>query len=291
MSEIKLIHGDCLREMNFIQPHSIDLILCDLPYGVTCNEWDTTIDLSKLWQHYKRLIKPKGSIILTATQPFTTLLINSNPDWFKYSLIWNKKSCGNFALAKFRPMMIHEDILVFSEGTNNYYPIMEKRGKPRNKRGYSKSENWNIDPIKTETLNNLYYPKSIIEISNANNASKVHPTQKPVELMEYLIKMFSSESSRILDNCMGSGSTGIACLNTNRNFIGIEKDQYYFNLAEYRIKHYKNYHESITPDYIPPMIKNYKNKYDESNFIPIPILKVLEKYYDVTEINGIYKIK
>lgn len=222
MSKIKLYRGDCLDIMPKLPDKSIDMILCDLPYGTTACKWDSIIDLDKLWPEYKRLIKANAAIVLHSSQPFTTKLISSNIENYRHQWYWNKNNSAGFATAKIRPMQIIEDILVFGYGKVNYYPLMEKRGKVRKKGGYSESENYGVKP--SVSYNNSYYPKSLISISNASQKGKTHPTQKPVELLEYLIKTYTTESETVLDNTMGSGSTGVACVNTNRNFIGIEKD-------------------------------------------------------------------
>ncbi len=238
--------GDCLERMKEIPDGSVDMILCDLPYGTTACKWDMVIPFEPLWEQYKRIIKDGGAIVLTASQPFTTRLISSNYDMFKYCWVWDKELCGSFALANIRPMIIHEDICVFSKGKTNYYPIMtnaeEKNIRPINKgskvseatpvaSGIAKSDvNYN---------NKKRYPKSIIKYSKynaeCNQLNRVHPTQKPVALFEYLIKTYTSEGDTVLDNCIGSGTTAIACINTNRNFIGIEKDEKYFEIAKKRI--------------------------------------------------------
>ena len=232
---IKLIKGDCLIEMQNIANDSIDCIICDLPYGTTACKWDSIIDLGLLWLQYERIIKENGAIVLTASQPFTTKLISSNYEMFKYCWVWNKKQTGNPFLAKKQPLKIHEDIVVF--GGNMYLP-QKTKGKLRQKGGAKNGrllfkENASIEP---KTINDEYYPTSIIEINNCSNrAERQHPTQKPLELMEYLIKTYTNENDTILDNTMGSGTTGVACKNLNRNFIGIELDDNYFNIAKKRI--------------------------------------------------------
>lgn len=230
MPKIELIQGDCLEKMNNIPDGSIDLILCDLPYGTTDCKWDVVIPFEPLWEQYKRIIKDNGAIVLTASQPFTSALVMSNPDWFKYEWIWDKKQTGNPFLAKKQPLKIHENILVFN--TTKYKPEM-RIGKMRKKGG---GKNNKIFGNTDEVINNTYYPTSIIEESNCGNKSeKLHPTQKPVVLFEYLIKTYTDEGDLVLDNCMGSGTTGVACKNLNRNFIGIELDPEYFKIAEKRI--------------------------------------------------------
>lgn len=233
---MKLIHGDCLEEMKSIEDASIDMILCDLPYGTTACKWDTVIPFEPLWAEYKRIIKKNGAIVLFGSQPFTTSVISSNIKDFRYCLVWDKTKGGNFALAKKQPMKSHEDIMLFYQAQPTYNPQMEVRGKVRKKGGGKASDNFGIVP--TVSFNNEYYPKSILTYSTGSRADHHHPTQKPVALCEYLIKTYTNENETVLDNCMGSGTTGIACLNTNRNFVGIEKDLDYFNIAKNRIENY-----------------------------------------------------
>ena len=235
-----LMFGDCLERMKEIPDGSVDMILCDLPYGYTDCEWDSIIDFEKLWEHYKRIIKPSKAIVLTSSQPFTTRLISSNIDCFCYSWVWNKKFGGNFVQAKRQPIKTHEDVLIFSKSGKmpEYYPQMIKRDKPIK---VGKNDNGK-GAIRLKT-NRSYegktyeykYPTSIVEFSNRDKCRGLHPTQKPVALMEYLIKTYSDEGDLILDNCMGSGTTGVACRNTNRNFIGIEMNPTYYDIACGRI--------------------------------------------------------
>lgn len=238
MDKMKLLHGDCLELMKDIPDKSIDMILCDLPYGTTACKWDIVIPFEPLWEQYNRIIKDNGAIVLTASQPFTTKLIMSKSDWFRYTWVWNKKKPGNIFLAKKQPMKIHEDIVVFSKKPHFYNPQMVKRDKVRKSKNYGTGESFGGNREKEDKVY-IYthtYPKSIIEFSNARQKGKVHPTQKPVELFEYLIKTYTNEGETVLDNCMGSGTTGVACLNTNRNFIGIELDDKYFEIAKERIE-------------------------------------------------------
>ena len=232
---MQLIHGDCLEKMKDIPDKSIDMILCDLPYGnFTACKWDVIIPFEPLWEQYKRVIKDRGAIVLFGSEPFSSYLRMSNIKQFNYDWIWDKKKGGNPLLSKIQPIKVTETISVFHSKT--YYPIMTPRNKPKS-RGTNKG-------VKSETTGNAftedkvyteYYPKNIIEISNASQIGKVHPTQKPVALLEYLIKTYTLEGETVLDNCMGSGSTGVACVNTGRNFIGIEKDDKYFEIAKKRI--------------------------------------------------------
>lgn len=236
MTENKILHGDCLELMKDIPDGSIDMILCDLPYGTTQNKWDSVLPLDLLWQQYERIIADNGCIVLTADGIFTGALIMSNPKWFKYKLIWDKKSTSGFLNAKKMPLRRHEDILIFAKGKTTYNPIMEERGNPRKKGGYVGGNKGTYGSYKEDVkFNNEYYPTSIIEISNANQKAKQHPTEKPVALFEYLIKTYTNEGDTVLDNCAGSGTTGVACLNTNRKYILIEKEEKYFEIIKKRI--------------------------------------------------------
>jgi site-specific DNA-methyltransferase (adenine-specific) len=264
---VELYLGDCLVEMDKIAERSVDLILCDLPYGTTDRkgvqdkgnnrilEWDTVIPLDELWKHYSRVLKPTGSVVLTADQPFTSQLVMSNLEWFKYEWIWKKKKTTGFLHANARPMKETEDILVFSSlgasggskkanknMTYNPQNLIEKKVKKKN--SAKRLGKFLHQPEHMGAGNKLLhdteyeqkytnYPSEIIEFGLDKGA--VHPTQKPVALMEYLIKTYSNEGETVLDNCMGSGTTGVACVNTNRDFIGIEMDETYFNISKNRI--------------------------------------------------------
>jgi site-specific DNA-methyltransferase (adenine-specific) len=237
MDEIKLILGDCLEIMPNIADKSIDMILCDLPYGTTACKWDTIIPFEPLWEQYKRIIKDNGAIVLTASQPFTSALVMSNPNMFRYEWIWNKVKPSGFQIAKYCPMKQHENILVFSKKTPKYLPIKTPRDKVRiNKKNYSKGLSNPLSRfIEKDRIYKDLLPKSILIFSNAVQKGKVHPTQKPVALFEYLIKTYTNEGDLVLDNCSGSGTTGVACKNLKRNCILIEKDEEYFKIAERRI--------------------------------------------------------
>jgi site-specific DNA-methyltransferase (adenine-specific) len=236
MQNVKLMLGDCLERMKEIPNGSVDLVLADPPYGTTACKWDSIIDLPLMWEQIKRVVKPTGAIVLTASQPFTTILIASNMKAFKYNWVWDKKKSANYVLAKYQPMKVHEDICVFSFSTHEYYPIMVDRDIVKVRTTFSSGEATNKvrDDGKARTYTHKY-PKSILKVSNANQNGRVHPTQKPVGLMEYLIKTYTREGETVLDFAMGSGTTGVACINTNRRFIGIEKDEAYFDIAEKRI--------------------------------------------------------
>jgi site-specific DNA-methyltransferase (adenine-specific) len=239
MEDYKLYQGDCLEVMREIPDGSIDMILCDLPYGTTACKWDIVIPFEPLWEHYKRLIKPNGAIVLTATNPFSSLLVASNPKGFKHEWIWQKEQGTGFQVAKYRPMQEHEHILVFTaKGEKvNYTPLMERLEKPRKQVRKSNNGNSQSSPLKySDERVSVYderYPTSIIKV---NRDKGKHPTQKPVALCEYLIKTYTSEGETVLDNTMGSGTTGVACLKTKRKFIGIELEEKYFKIAKERIE-------------------------------------------------------
>lgn len=243
---MQLIHGDCLEKMKDIPDKSIDMILCDLPYGVTKVKWDTVIPFEPLWEQYERIIKPNGAIVLFSTQPFTTDLICSNRNMFRYEIVWEKTQKTGFYNANKMPLKGHENILVFYKSLPTYnpqkYTVKRKDvGRVRNKKadrcvlyGRVEAQDW------VET--GQRYPHDVIHFSNWNGAlfgktekATKHPTQKPVPVLEYLIKTYTNEGDTVLDNCMGSGSTGVACVNTGRDFIGIELDDNYFQIAEKRI--------------------------------------------------------
>lgn len=228
---IQLYNGDCLEIMKNISNKSIDMILCDLPYGQTWQKWDNIIDFNELWKQYKRIITDDGAIVLFASQPFTTKLINSNIKDFKYCWYWIKNIKGNYLNAKRQPLRQIEEICVFTK--HNYYPQgiidcnkISRRGEGARITLQNYANEWKQEKTNYPT-NLLYYDL---------DKEKLHPTQKPVALLEYLIKTYTNENDLILDNCMGSGSTGVACKHLNRNFIGIEIDEKYFNIAKERIK-------------------------------------------------------
>ena len=234
----KIYNEDCLKGMRRIPDKSVDMILCDLPYGTTACKWDTIIPFEPLWEQYKRVIKDHGAIVLTSSQPFTSALVMSNPKWYKYSWVWNKSRAANGPIARFQPLKYHEDVLVFGNGRTEYNPQgLKYIGKEVSQGGESS------DVVGGRTRNKRYiqqytnYPSSIQVFKNESNT--IHPTQKPVALFEYLIRTYTNEGETILDNCMGSGTTAIACINTDRNFIGFELDETYFNLANERIVNHK----------------------------------------------------
>lgn len=224
-------NGNCLDLMSDINDKSIDMILCDLPYGTTACKWDTVIPFEPLWAHYKRIIKDNGAIVLTASQPFTSALVMSNIKMFKYCWVWEKEQGVNFMLSKKQPMKVHEDIVVFSNGSCKYNPLMEQ-GKPYvSGKGNSGNVTGNVNKVQT-TNKGTRFPKTILKI---NRETGHHPTQKPVALFEYLIKTYTNEGELVLDNCAGSGTTAIACLKTNRNYILIEQESKYCEIANKRI--------------------------------------------------------
>ena len=258
--------GDCLEEMKKLDDNSVHLILADLPYGTTDRngkkgsrifKWDSVIPLDKLWEEYKRILVPNGSVVLTADQPFTSQLVMSNLEWFKYEWIWKKSRTTGFFTANYRPMKSTEDILVFSEGgaaaasaksgrgnmTYNPQGLIEKRVKKKNSRkrlgkllGNEEFVGKNNKMLGDSEYEQKWtnYPTEILEFKIETGTE--HPTQKPVALFEYLVKTYSNEGETVLDNTMGSGTTGIAALNSNRNFIGMEKELKYFNLSIDRIE-------------------------------------------------------
>lgn len=237
---MKLIHGDCLVEMQNIPDKSIDMILCDLPYGVTSCKWDIVIPFEPLWKQYERIIKDNGAIVLFGCEPFSSHLRLSNLGLYRYDIIWDKVNLYTGALlANKMPMRRHENISVFYKKLPTYNKQYRQgkayKRKRRNDKGVGEYASSSYQ--RTETVNDgNHNPCSILPIEGGNRSEKgFHPTQKPVALLEYLIKTYSNEGETILDNTMGSGSTGVACVNTNRNFIGIELNEEYFKIAEKRI--------------------------------------------------------
>jgi site-specific DNA-methyltransferase (adenine-specific) len=245
---INLMLGDCLERMKEIPDGSIDMVLTDPPYGTTACKWDSVIPFEPMWAQLKRVTKKNGAIVMTASQPFTSALVMSNVSWFKYQWIWQKTRPTGHVHAKNKPMKKHEDVLVFSSGTTvhasqsatrmTYNPqglVRTPEGTKRKRIDRGSDSVMSLRTSHRETDQNwTNFPNSIIEFSNPNNGS-LHPTQKPVALMEYLIKTYTQENETVLDFTMGSGTTGVACKNLNRNFIGIELDPDYFKIAEDRI--------------------------------------------------------
>lgn len=236
---IKLWQGDCLEVMPLLSEATVDMVLVDLPYGTTSCKWDTQIPLDKLWNEYARVGKATAPFLFTASQPFTSRLVMSLPEWFRHEWVWIKNRGSNFANTVREPMKEHESVLMFSRGKWTYNKQMQERtgsGCDRIKYGVafrSQSENYGeFEGRDHQKLPELRVPSSWQKF---NTEVGFHPTQKPVALMEYLIKTYTNEGDTVLDNCMGSGTTGVACKNLNRSFIGIEKDLTYFSIAEKRI--------------------------------------------------------
>lgn len=251
MSDIRLLHGDCLDLMAGIPDGSIDAIICDLPYGTTACKWDTVIPFEPLWKHYKRIIKRNGAIVLFGSQPFTSALVMSNPAMFRFAWIWEKSRATNFQQVKHTPLRYHEDVLVFGK-SGKYNPQMEV-GEPYHTRITTRGitgQPFDIKPphLKSDSkiLRLTRYPRSIITVPSMRQQDRLHPTQKPVALLEYLIRTYTNEGEVVLDNTMGSGTTGVACVNTDRDFIGIEKDAGYFQIAQTRIQDAQNKARQLT---------------------------------------------
>ena len=234
-----LYRGDCLEVMDRLIEDGVkvDSIITDPPYGTTACKWDSVIPFDEMWLRLNKLIKPNGAIVLFGSEPFSSALRMSNIKNYKYDWVWNKRLAGNVFLAKSQPMKIHENILVFNSSKESFYPIKTDLEKVRNYKdkyggGESFGKKGTGDKVHTTKGKN---PKSIIDISNANRKGNTHPTQKPVALMEYLIKTYTNEGELVLDFTMGSGTTGVACKNLGRDFIGIEMDDKYFDIAKERI--------------------------------------------------------
>jgi site-specific DNA-methyltransferase (adenine-specific) len=230
----RIYQRDCLEGMRDIPDKSIDMILCDLPYGTTRNKWDSVIPFEPLWKHYERIIKDRGAIVLTAAQPFTSALVMSNPGLFKYDLVWEKSQATGFLNAKKMPLRKHESILVFYKKLPTYNPqysegkpYVAKKSADKNKGNYGKfSDNITVSDGRR-------YPVSVLPFKNGGKTH--HPTQKPVKLFEYLIRTYSNEGEIVLDNCMGSGTTAVAAIRSNRKFIGFELEPEYVEIANKRI--------------------------------------------------------
>lgn len=247
---MNLMLGDCLPLMEEIADNSIDAIVCDLPYGTTACAWDSPIPINPLWKQYKRIIKPQGAIVLMASQPFTSALVMSNPEWFKYSWVWEKNRATGHVHAKNKPMKKHEDVLIFSSGTTvhasqsktrmPYFPqgmidldkpITRKRNDAGDDAVMSKRRSHR--PTQQEQSG---YPTSVIKFDIPMDSDRFHEAQKPIDLVEYLIRTYTQQGQTVLDNCMGSGTTGIACVRSERQFIGIERDERIFEIARDRIR-------------------------------------------------------
>ena len=231
------MHGDCLEKMKDIPDGSVDMILCDLPYGTTACKWDVVIPFEPLWTHYWRVLKPNGAVVLFGSQPFTTFLIQSQFNSFRYIWTWEKNFSTNFLHAKRMPLRKTEDITVFYKSQPVYNPQKTTGHKPTQSSTGSSNGNlyYGKNIRKSPGGNTERFPTNLLKFNADDPKLRLHPTQKPVALLEYLIKTYTNEGDTVLDNCMGSGSTGVACINTNRNFIGIEKDDKYFEIASQRI--------------------------------------------------------
>jgi site-specific DNA-methyltransferase (adenine-specific) len=258
--KIDLKQGNCLEVMKEIPAGSVDMILCDLPYGTTACKWDTVIPFEPLWEQYKRVIKANGAIVLFGSQPFTTLLIGSNLADFKYQWVWEKSKGSNFTHAKNMPIKLHEDICVFSMGKIGHLTKLGSKRMNYNPQGlvrvdkeWSRPKKYNSEHRLDRPSHSLdrviefeNFPRSVLKIGNSDNRERgLHPTQKPVALCEYLIRTYTNKDALVLDNTMGSGTTGVACVNTGRNFIGIEQDEKYFQIAKSRIESVTNLNEFI----------------------------------------------
>ncbi len=237
----KIINGDCLKVMKDMPDNSIDMILCDLPYGTTACKWDTIIPFELLWEHYKRLIKDNGAIVLTASQPFTSKLVMSNLKDFKYCWYWEKERLTNIAQVKKRAGKTVEEVVIFYHKQPQYNPQMVKHNGVKRtnkvKNGImGKLTDTNEKRVKEYIDTGYRYPTQVLKIQRDILKSNLHPTQKPVALFEYLIKTYTNENDLVLDNCLGSGTTAVACQNLNRNFIGIEISNEYCDVARERLR-------------------------------------------------------
>ena len=239
MDDILLYLGDCLDVMKIIPDGSIDMVLCDLPYSRTHNRWDIKIPFDKLWENYERVAKENCAILLFSDGMFMADLMESNKKTWKYNLIWDKVLTSGFLNANRQPLRQHEEICVFYHKQPTYNPQKVKGSFNHGKGKEKVNSNNNYNAYKfidnRDTLGNMKHPKSILSFSKDHPSVSVHPTQKPVSLLEYLIRTYTNEGETVLDNCMGSGSTGVACVNTGRKFIGIELDEKYYEIAEQRI--------------------------------------------------------
>ncbi len=239
MNGISLLHGDCLDLMNEIPDASIDMVLCDLPYGRTRNKWDIIIPFDSLWEQYRRIIKSNGAIVLFADGMFMAELMSSNPSMWRYNLVWDKVLSGGFLNANKMPLRQHEELCVFYKKSPTYNPQKSKGAKSHSKgskRDYVNNNYGSYNFVdNTDMHGDLKFPTSIIKCQKPHPSKALHPTEKPVALCEYLIKTYTNPNETVLDNCMGSGPTGVACVNTGRRFIGMELDSKYFELASKRI--------------------------------------------------------
>lgn len=231
-------NGDCMDLMKAIETGSVDMILADLPYGTTYAEWDTALPMAALWAEYSRVIKGNGAIVLTASQPFTSALVASNPSMFRCEWIWDKVNAANFANANRQPLKVHESVLIFAKGQSPYFPI-KTPGKANHVQGKKMApverETFLIKERAPDDLSGMKFPKSIITIPKHSSQCGLHKTQKPVSLGDYFIRTYSAPGDLVLDNCMGSGSFGVSAMECGRRFIGIEMDRKHFITASWRI--------------------------------------------------------
>lgn len=229
--------GDCLEVMARLPDASVDMVLCDLPYGTTACKWDTVIPFEPLWAQYRRIAKKNAAIVLTASQPFTSALVMSQIKAFRHRWVWDKSKPSTGLHAKVMPLQVVEDVLVFCFGKVPYMPQMTEKTTRREWKNDSNGEAFGgRRTVRFHNNGGVGYPKNLITVSNANQRGRFHPTQKPVALMEYLIRTYTHEGEVVMDNCMGSGTTGVACANTGRRFIGIEREPKYFDIACRRIE-------------------------------------------------------
>lgn len=291
---MNLYNDDCFNIFPEIKDKSVDLILCDLPYGTTKCKWDSILPLEQLWKEYNRIINPEvGNIVLFSSQPFTSILINSNISIFKYCLVWEKSKATGYLNAKKNPMKAHEDICIFYKKHKVFNPQMTistpyNKGKAlRETQVYGKQKE-----VLVENTSGLRYPRSVLYYKTAESeGTSLHPTQKPVALCEYLIKTYSNPGDLVLDNCMGSGTTGVACFNTNRQFIGIEKEKEYYNMAEKRLEEEKNKYKTRILRYYHKNEKRFiyvKVFYKKEPFVFANVVKSFSKFLDEKLGPGLY---
>lgn len=241
MSKATLLQGDCMELMSRIPDGSIDMVLSDLPYGTTRCRWDAPINLQELWKQYRRVVKENGTIVLFSAQPFTTELISSNKAMYRYEWIWRKTQPSGFMNAKKMPLRTHENIEIFYRKPPTYNPQMTHGHQRKTATAYGTRESDGNSCYGREERNYTYdstdrYPVDVLQYSTGDKTKRLHPTQKPVDLLEYLVKTYTNPGETVLDNCMGAGSTGVACLNTGREFVGIELDPEYYQIAKERIE-------------------------------------------------------
>ena len=244
---VTLLNGDCIEAMAGMPDRSVDCVICDLPYGSTACPWDVVIPFEQLWAQYDRIVKPKGNVVLFGAGLFAYRLALSNERKFRYEMIWKKSKCGSPFTAKYMPLKKHENILVFGDAASYYEPQMTEGEPYRRKWTPNRNNNlkYGIRGVSTDNKGTRH-PTTVLDFPQKwRRQDQIHPTQKPVELMEWLVRSYCPEGGLVLDNCMGSGTTGVACVNTSRRFIGIEMDEKYFSLASERIKAAESEKEAI----------------------------------------------